>query len=166
MSLFGCSTCRFTVIGGAVLLAAVTRWLPHPMNFAPIAAIALFAPATLRDRRLAVLTPLLALFVSDLGLQVLFRVGLWPRPGIYPGMWMNYTAFMLVNGLGFLLRGHRTVLPIAGATLAGSCIFFLVSNFGVWIGGTMYPHTFNGLLFCYAEGIPFFDNTLLGDMVL
>jgi hypothetical protein len=156
---------RSTVIASAVLLAAVSRLIPHPPNFAPITAMALFGAATLADKRLALLTPLLALFVSDLCIEALHRMGLMASWGIYSGMWVTYSAFLLITLMGFLLRRHRTVPAIAGATLAGSVVFYVVTNFGVWAFGRLYPRTLEGLLACYTAAIPFFHNTLLGDAV-
>jgi len=162
---------RTIIVVGAVILAALTRLMPHPMNFAPITAMALFAASTLADRRLGIITPLLALFVSDLCMEVAYRNGWYARSGIYPGMWIIYLADVLIILVGLWLRKHRTVPAIAGATLTGSVIFFLVSNFAVWASGGMdisgipYPRSFEGLMSCYAAGIPFFGNTLLGDAV-
>ena len=156
---------RTAILVSAVLLAAVTRLIPHPPNFAPITAMALFGAATLTDKRLAVLTPLLALFVSDLCIEAMHRLGLMAAWGLYSGMWVTYTAFLLITVMGFLLRGHRTVPAIAGVTLAGSVFFFVWTNFGVWAFWNLYPHTLEGLVACYTAAIPFFRNTLLGDAV-
>jgi hypothetical protein len=152
------------VVVSAVLLAAFTRLIPHPPNFAPMTAMALFAGATLLDRRLALLTPLLALFFSDMCIEAAHQLGLMPTWGLYDGWWFNYAAILLITGLGILLHKRRTVLPIAAATLTGSVIFFIVSNFGVWALGNWYPPTFSGLIECYIAGIPFFHNSLLGDL--
>ena len=165
MACFQFVTPRSSVIVVAVLLAALSRLIPHPPNFAPITSLALFGAATLTDRRLAILVPILSLFLSDLCIEGLHRMGLMASWGIYPGMWMTYTAFLLISLLGFLLRHHRTVPAITGAALAGSVIFYVVTNFGVWAGGNLYPHTLEGFLTCYAAAIPFFQNTLLGDAV-
>ncbi len=165
MACFQFVTPRSSVIVVAVLLAALSRLIPHPPNFAPITSLALFGAATLTDRRLAILVPILSLFLSDLCIEGLHRMGLMASWGIYPGMWMTYTAFLLISLLGFLLRHHRTVPAITGAALAGSVIFYVVTNFGVWAGGNLYPHTLEGLLICYAAAIPFFQNTLIGDAV-
>jgi hypothetical protein len=161
---------RTLIVIGAVLLAALSRLMPHPPNFAPITAMALFGAATLTDRRLGILTPLVALFVSDMCIEVANRMGWMTSWGIYSGMWVMYVAYSLIILLGLLLRKHRTAPAIAGATLAGSVVFFLVSNFAVWATGSLdikgipYPHTLEGLIYCYREGIPFFRNTLLGDV--
>jgi hypothetical protein len=126
-------------------------------------AMALFGAATLADRRLALLTPLLAFFFSDLCIQAAHEMGWMPTWGIYPGMWLNYTTILLITLMGCLLRRHRSVLPIAGATLAGSVIFFVMTNFGDWALRGAYSYTFQGLMECYTAGIPFFGSTLLGD---
>src|SRR5579871_1964392 len=82
---------RSSVITGALLLAAVTRLIPHPPNFAPITAMALFGAATLTDKRVAFLMPLIALFASDLCIEVMHRMGLMESWGFYSGMWVTYT---------------------------------------------------------------------------
>jgi len=156
---------RSSVIAGAILLAAVTRLIPHPPNFAPITAMALFGAFTLTDKRVALLMPLMALFASDLCIEVMHRMGLMASWGIYSGMWVTYTAFLLVIVIGFFLRRHRSGSTIAAATFAGSVVFFVVSNFGVWLTGNLYPRTPEGLLTCYTAALPFFPNTLLGDAV-
>jgi hypothetical protein len=160
---FICS--RSCVIAAVVLLAALTRLIPHPPNFAPITAMALFGAATLTDKRVAFLMPLLALFVSDVCIEILHRMGLMASWGFYSGMWVTYTAFLLITVIGLLIRHRRSASTIAAATFAGSVAFFVVSNFGVWLTGNLYPHTLEGLLTCYTAAIPFFPNTLLGDAV-
>jgi hypothetical protein len=158
-------TCRTAVLLSAILLAAGTRWLPHPPSFAPITAMAVFATARLADRRLAVATPLVALFISDLGLEVLNRMGLVSTWGLYRGMWIVYAATLAVGLLGFLIRRTRSPLATAVVLLAGSCLFFVVTNFGVWAADGLYPETPEGLLLCYTAALPFFQNALLGDCV-
>src|SRR5262245_45577982 len=104
---------RTAVPLGAVLLAALTRLAPHPPNFAPITAMALFGAATLTDLRLALLSPRLALFISDLACEGMYRLGLMTSWGIYPDMWVTYAACLLIAVMGFLLRHHRTAPAIA-----------------------------------------------------
>ena len=166
---------RTVLILAAVLVASLSRALPHPANFTPLTAIALFGAATLADRRLAVAMPLLCLAVSDLCLEGTHRLGLMPTWGFYKGMWTVYVSMLAITALGFLLRQRRDGVTIAGVTLAGSITFFVLSNFAVWaLGeGTTYPHTLAGLAACYAAAIPFFHtaappfgflgNQLLGD---
>lgn len=156
---------RSFVIAAAVLLAAIIRLIPHPPNFVPITAMALFGAATFTDKRVAFLMPLLALFISDVCIEVMHRMGLMASWGIYSGMGVTYTAFLLVTVMGLLLRHRRSAPTIAAATFAGSVVFFVVSNLGVWVGSNLYPQTLEGFLTCYTAAIPFFPNTLLGDAV-
>ncbi len=165
MTAFRLISPRSSVIAGAILLAAVTRLIPHPPNFAPITAMALFGAASFIDKRVALLMPLLALFISDVCIEAMHRMGQIASWGFYSGMGVTYTAFLLITLIGFLLRRRRSASTIAAATFAGSVVFFVVSNFGVWLTGILYPRTLEGLLSCYTAAIPFFPNTLLGDAV-
>ncbi|HZR05684.1 MAG TPA: DUF6580 family putative transport protein [Candidatus Udaeobacter sp.] len=149
---------RLLTLSVIVLSAAAARVLPHPPNVTPIAAMALFGGAYLFSRKLAFLVPLSAMFLSDLGLWALGQV---PLPGLQ-SVWV-YASLSLTVCLGFLLRQHRRVLSIAGVTLSGALLFYLVTNFGVWWTNALYPRTMAGLLQCYTAAIPFFRNMLLGD---
>ena len=142
---------RFIFIINLIIAAAASRLLPHPPNVTPIAAMALFGGAYFADKRLAFVVPFAALFLSDLML------------GLHSQIPTVYLGFALVVCVGFWLRGRVRALPVAAAALAGSVLFFLVSNFGVWAAGAWYPKTAAGLGACYVAAIPFFRNTLLGD---
>lgn len=144
---------RVAVLVFIVLAAALTRLMPHPPNMTSIAAIALFGGAYFSDRWLAFLVPLTALFISDMALG-----------GFYRGMEVVYLSFVLIACIGLWLQKHRTVLPIAGAALAGSVLFFVLTNLGVWAFSGMYPTTVEGLAACFTAAIPFFANTLMGDL--
>ncbi|KAB2925491.1 MAG: hypothetical protein F9K22_03260 [Bacteroidetes bacterium] len=135
-----------------VLLAAASRLIPHPMNFAPITAIALFGGFYF-DRRFAPVLPLAALVLSDAVL------------GFYDGILWVYGSFLLVTGIGMAAQAKRSVGVVAGSTLAGSVLFFIVTNFGVWQSGLLYPMTTQGLVDCYIAAVPFFRNALAGDVV-
>lgn len=137
------------VVGVAVL----SRLLPHPPNVTPLAALALTGAFYL-DRRFAFVLPLAAMIVSDLIL------------GVHLIMPFVYVSFAAIAGMGLLLRTRRSVPVIAGATLGGSVLFFIVTNFGVWLmgDGGAYPKTVAGLVECYVAAIPFFRNTLIGDI--
>jgi hypothetical protein len=156
---------RTLVVMGAIFLAAFSRLLPLPPNVAPITALALFGGACLADRSVALLATLLAMLLSDLGIETLHRLKLTDSWGIYPTMWVNYSIFLLITCLGFVVRRHRTVPAVAGATLVSALFFFAVSNFAVWAAGILYPRTPEGLAACYTAAIPFFRNTLMGDCV-
>lgn len=142
---------RLLCLGGLILVAVAARLMPHPPNFTPIGALALFGGASFADRRLGFLLPLAALFISDcfLGLHVLIPV--------------VYGSFAINVLLGRWLRGRRTFLTTAAVTFLGSLQFFLVTNFACWL--LSYPHTLEGLVACYVAALPFFHNTLLGDAV-
>jgi hypothetical protein len=132
------------------VLAVVSRLVPHPMNFAPIAALALFGGAYF-DRRYAFILPFAVLLASDALL------------GFYDGIAWVYGSFFLVSLIGWALRSNRTVGRTAGASLAGSVVFFVLTNFGVWLQTNFYTHDLAGLINCYVAALPFFRNTLAGD---
>jgi hypothetical protein len=142
---------RLMAIVSMVAAAVASRLIPHPWNLTSVAAVALFAGAYVEDRRLAVLVPLAALFVSDLVL------------GVYKGMAVVYLSFALIVVMGFWLRERRRAPMIAAATLAGSLLFFVMSNLGVWAFGAFYPKTIEGLAACFTAALPFFRGTLEGD---
>jgi hypothetical protein len=156
-------TLRPVALAALILAAALTRLLPHPPNFAPITALAVFGAVRYADRRAALVAPLVALFVSDLALEVLHGYGLAERRGLYHGMWVVYGTTALVALIGRVARGTRRPVAIGATTLAGSCVFFLVTNFAVWAGGAVYPRTAEGLVACYVAALPFFRNAVLGD---
>jgi hypothetical protein len=143
---------RWTVLVAMILAAALSRLIPHPPNMASVSAVALFGGAYLSDRRLAFAVPLAALFLSDLML------------GFYPHMEVVYLSFALIVCIGQSLRTNRSVPRIAGAALAGSVLFFITTNFSVWAFGSLYPKTVEGLAACYVAAIPFFWNTIQGDL--
>lgn len=144
---------RLIAVLGLILAATATRLLPHPPNFTAITAMALFGGAHFADKRWAFFVPLAALFLSDLVI------------GLHPLLPVVYGSFAMIVWIGLQLRTRRRLLPIAGATLASSVLFFVVTNFGVWGLGSLYPRTAEGLIACYVAAIPFFRNTLLGDAV-
>jgi hypothetical protein len=159
---------RTAVLVGMVLLAALSRLVPHPPNFTPLGALALFAGAQFRSRWVAFLVPLAAMLLSDAALQVLTCLGwgdgwLAHGTGFYRGMWVVYAAIALVTAVGLLLRRRKSLPAVAGGVLAGSTLFFLVTNFAWWAGYDLYPHTLAGLVESYTAALPFYRWTLLGD---
>ena len=134
-----------------IVLAAALRIAPHPWNFTPVGAMALFSGAVLKDRRLAFLFPLLALFAGDLFI------------GFHKLIPIVYASFLVNVAIGLWLRERRTVVRISLATLLGAIQFFLVTNFGVWWLLGSFPKSAAGLAACYFAGVPFFWNTLAGD---
>ena len=143
---------RYGAAAVLIVIAAFSRLLPHPANFTAIAGIALFGGVYL-DRRFAFIVPIAAMLISDYFI------------GFYSGMYWVYGSFVLIVLLGLWLKDHKRPLYIAGGTIAGSILFFVVTNFGVWMtSGSMYAPTWSGLVECYVAAIPFFRNTLSGDV--
>jgi hypothetical protein len=142
---------RTILILAMIALAAILRFMPHPWNFTPIGAMALFSGAAIKDRRLAFLFPLIAMFAGDIFI------------GFHKLMPLVYASFVIEVALGYWIRNHRTATRIAGVTAIGALQFFLITNFGVWafLGG--FPRTAAGLLACYISGLPLLLNTLAGD---
>jgi hypothetical protein len=136
-----------------IALVAALRIAPHPWNFTPVGAMALFSGAIIRDRRLAFFFPILALFVGDIFI------------GLHKLVPVVYASFLVSVAIGFWLRYRRSFGRITRATLLGALQFFLVTNFAFWAFGLSYPRNSAGLLACYLAGIPFFWNTLAGDAV-
>ena len=143
---------RLVALLSAIAAAAALRLAPHPPNFSPIDAMALFSGAYVGRRALAFAAPLLALLLSDLVL------------GFYAGMNFVYASVALIVLIGWALSGRRTVLRIGVAAIAGSAVFFLITNFGMWLFSGFYPLTPAGLEACYVSAIPFFQNTVAGDL--
>jgi len=143
---------RTMLIVGMILFAAIMRIVPHPWNLTPVGAMALFSGAVIRDRVMAFVFPLLAMLVGDffIGFHILMPV--------------VYVSFVISTAIGFWLRERRSVVRLGGAVLFGAIQFFLITNFGVWMFLSTYPKTFAGLTACYAAGVPFFSNTLAGDV--
>jgi hypothetical protein len=142
---------RMLLAFALILLAAALRIAPHPWNFTPVGAMALFSGAVLRDRRLAFFFPLLALFLGDIFI------------GFHKLMFVIYASFLVNVAIGLWLRDRRSIARITLATLLGAIQFFVVTNFAVWQFLSGFPHTASGLAACYIAGIPFFWNTLAGD---
>src|SRR6266702_3206546 len=144
---------RLLLALAVIIIAAALRIAPHPWNFTPVGAMALFSGALIKDRRLAFSFPLLALLAGDL------FVGFY-KFGV---MFIVYLSFLLSVSIGRLLKNRRTVLRTGGATLLGSTQFFLITNFAVWWLLNSYPKTAAGLAACYLAGLQLFSNTLAGD---
>lgn len=129
------------------------RLVPHPANFAPIMAIGLFA-GTYMDKRYAFWVPIITLVISD------FVIGLY-NPYV---MFSVYASFAVAVLIGQWLKKRKSFSNIAAGTLAGSLLFFFTTNFAVWAFGTLYPKTLEGLVASYIAAIPFFRNSLMGDV--
>lgn len=156
---------RFGVLCAMIFLAAFSRIIPHMPNFSPFGAIGLFGAAWFAKKWQAFFIPIAATWLSDLFINNVIYAQYYPSfTWFYQGFYWQYGSYLLITLAGiFIFRKINTQRVLAGA-LASTAIFFLVSNFGVWAGGTMYPMNFEGLMTCYAAGIPFLKGTMLGDL--
>lgn len=137
---------------GAILFSAVVvRLLPHAPNVAPIAALALFSGMKIANWK-GFFIPLIVMIISDYFL------------GFHATIPFVYGSFLLIGGIGYILRKNASTLNIGLGSLVGSTLFFLITNFGVWITSSMYEKNIQGLIHSYTMGLPFFRNTVLGDI--
>jgi len=142
---------RFAIAALLIFIAAALRILPHPWNFTPVGAMAIFAGSHFRNRWVAFLLPLAALFAGDLFV------------GLYKLMFIVYVSFALSVAIGRWLAPSRTVARIGGAVFLGALQFFVITNFAMWAFSDFYPKTSSGLAACFVNAIPYFWNTLAGD---
>ncbi len=143
---------RTLVLVGIILAAAFTRLIPHWPNFTAIGAVALFGGAYFNKKYLSFTVPFIALFITDLIL------------GFHSTMWAVYLSFALIVVIGFNLRSQRKPLNVGVSAVSASVLFFIITNFAVWLSSPMYPPTIAGLIESYVLAIPFFHYTLLGDL--
>jgi hypothetical protein len=128
-----------------VVFAILVRLIPHPPNFAPITALAIFSGFYYRSRLLGVLIPLTAMLISDIFLGF---------SSITPWVYASFISISVFNS-------YQSKINLS-TTLFSSILFFVISNFGVWVIG--YPKSLEGLLVCYTMAIPFFVYSILGDL--
>jgi len=144
-----------------IFFAALTRLFPHYPNFTAIGAMAIFGGSTIKDKKLAFLLPVAALFLSDVCLQLFTNV-----KGFYGnGQMFIYASFLLITWLSTYIR-KKSVMNIAFAGIWSGVLFFLISNFGEWLLGNLYPHTLAGLAEGYIAAIPFYNGEFFGSFFL
>jgi len=136
-----------------ILIGAMARIIPHVPNFTPIGAMALFGGAYMSKKQ-AFLLPILAMILSD------FVIGF----DSVPMRLTVYGTFIIMVIIGLWLKNHLNVKNVLFSSLGASVLFFVTTNFAVWAFGSMYPHNFGGLTESYFLAIPFFRNTLAGDL--
>ncbi len=139
-----------------VIIAAASvllRLLPHVPNFAPVGALAIFV-GLYSARKSWFLIPLAAMFISDIFI------------GFYDWKIMSavYLGFVVYAAIGRVVKNNKSVFTIVGGTFAGALLFYITTNFAVWAFSGMYPHTPQGLILSYEMALPFFRNTLMGDL--
>ncbi|MDP9041674.1 MAG: hypothetical protein M3N30_06800 [Bacteroidota bacterium] len=153
-----------------VVIAALYRIIPgRPFGFAPQWAMAVFSGAVIKDKKWAFIMPVLSMFLSDLLYQILYLGGITEMQGFYEGQWQNYLLFTLLVFVGFAIK-KLNILQITVASIAAPTVYFLASNFLVWASngvtrGLDRPKTLNGLMLCYADGIPFYEMSILATLL-
>ena len=155
------------VLSIIILLAAFTRIMPHPPNFSPMAAIGLFGAAHFAKKWQAFFIPLIGIWISDLVINnYVYSSSSSNFVWFYSGFYWQYISYILIIFAGlFIFNRGISLTKMFGGMISSSGIFFLISNFGVWAGGTMYPKNFGGLITCYAAGVPFIHNTIISDLL-
>ncbi|MEM6317977.1 MAG: DUF6580 family putative transport protein [Bacteroidota bacterium] len=154
---------RFGIISIFVLLAALSRLLPHPPNFTPIGGMALFGAAYFAKRHLAVIIPLLALWISDLILNNVVYAAYFEGFS-WIGVPVVYLSIIVIALMGTKVLQQIKVSNLLVASLLASTLFFLITNLGSWWVNPAYTKDFVGVMTAYTAGIPFFLNTLAGDL--
>ena len=141
----------FLCISGVLALG---RIIPHPPNFTPILATAIYTPYLINDRWIAMAIPLLAMFIADIVI------------GFHPYMLWVYGAIGLSTLISdWSMQFNKKYIQLGAMAIVSSVLFFIITNFAVWTMLDYYPKTIDGLIMCYTMAIPFFKNTLLGTIV-
>ena len=140
-----------------ILIGAFSRIIPHPPNFTPVGAMSILGGLYFGKKYLAFIIPFMAMFISDIILGYKMSV-------------IVYFSFLIIVPMGIILRKKLSYSSLFKTSLTASFIFFLFTNFFVWIfsspaDGIYYcPPNLNGLIKCYTQAIPFFFNSLFGDL--
>lgn len=159
----------FTVV--LIAIATITKIICAAnlslSGFSPIIAIALFSGMIIKDKQASFLMPLLALFISDVLIQILYKFGVFAFAGFYKGQFINYALILLTTLIGWALQGKKLASIATGAIIAPT-LFFLLSNFSVWFFSTthtLYSYDAKGLMACYIAALPFYKNALTATIV-
>lgn len=141
------------------VVAVLSRLVSHTSNFTAVGAAAVVAGLLIERKTLALAVPLLTMLVSD-GIMNFYTVG------YHNQMDAVYLGFALMTAVSFLFKQNADFKKVVASSLVASAVFFVVSNFGVWIEGQLYPRTMEGLVTCFVNAIPFFRNEILSTVVL
>ncbi len=153
-----------------IAVATVTKIICAPnlnlSGFSPIIAIALFSGMIVKDKNASFLLPLLALFASDMIIQVLYKAGLFAFAGFYKYQLVNYVLILVTTLLGWAIQGKKLGSVLLGA-VSGATLFFILSNFSVWFFGPhlTYSYDAKGLMACYVAGLPFYARALTATVI-
>ncbi len=149
-----------------IALAMLTRFFPHAPNFTAVGAAAIFGGFAFSKSWKAFLVPVMAMFFSDLLINNVMYAAFYDGfQWFTPGFGYIYSAFILSVLLGKLQQGKFRLFGLLSSGVLSAILFFLITNFGSWQAGILYPKTLSGLMACYAAGLPFFLNQLAGTLV-
>lgn len=157
---------NISLLIGIMFIAALMRLLPHPPNFSPILAIGIFGAAHFTKKWHALFISLLAIWFSDLIINNLIYTTSIEFVWFYNGFLWQYGSYIIIILSNiYIFRNKISLAKTLGTAFGSSAIFFLVSNFGVWVGSLIYQKNLIGLLTCYSAGIPFFQNTIISNLL-
>lgn len=161
------SQSRFGFFTILIIGALAVRFMPHAVGFSPLLAICMFGGAHYQNKAAGLLIPLAGIWLTDILLNnFIYAQYMNGFTLFYQGFYFQYAAFLLTGLLAVGLFNKKiTLLRIAGGALGAGVLFYLVSNFGVWATGTMYPPTWSGLVACYAAGLPFLKSSLVANAI-
>ena len=149
-----------------IAIGIIGRIMPHPYNFTPIIAIALLSAHAIKSKWIAITVPLVSFWVSDLIINNFIYAGYYESFKIFtPGMTWIYGSIICISFFGKFFLNKLNLTRLGLSSILGSTIFFLISNFGVWMTSAMYTKSFLGLIQCYTLAIPFFGGSIIGDLV-
>jgi hypothetical protein len=137
-----------------IIFGISLRLLPHPPNFTPIGAIAIFSGAYFANKKYYFLIPLATMLFSDIFIG-------------FAEIWITlavYGSFAIAGLIGLWLKKNKNLTNTIGASLLASSTFFIITNFVVWLSTSWYTKDVSGIIQCYFLAIPFFKNTLFGDL--
>jgi hypothetical protein len=156
---------KSSVLFVTILAVALTRLIPHWPNFTAVGAIAIFSGAVLTKSNRAILLPLIAIFISDLLINNILYSAYYEGFVFFgeSSPWV-YSSLILMAVLSHFSLKNLNVISIFGVVLSGSLLFFIITNFGAWMGNPLYTQDINGLLIAYEAGLPFFLNSILGNL--
>ena len=156
---------NFYFVIGLILIASFSRIIPHYPNFTPIVAISLFGGKYFENRTLAFFLPVFILWLSDLIINNFILDYYKTFIFLYPGFYWQYFSILLISFIGRNYIEKISAFKLLGVSMYSSLVFFVISNFGVFISSSIYPKDFNGLLSCYISAIPFFWGTLSSSII-
>ena len=149
-----------------VAIGIIGRVIPHPYNFTPMTAIALLSAHAFKNKWIAIGTPIISFWISDIIINNFIYAGYYGSFALFsPGVFWIYGSMACIALMGRFSLNKASIANVGLSSVAGSMIFFIFTNFGVWAMSAMYAKSFAGLIQCYTFAIPFFGSTILGDLV-